>query len=489
MALYSVKELIVLLNNLSRTEKSKVRKDIKNTTATHLINFIWKDKEVTERKVNTKLKQKKNEENIDAEQLIHTIFESIAPIISTEDEVNKLLQKLVFCRFLFEKKLKRRALKHLKKIKKRAYQIEQFDISLQAIKIELTYIGFTPKQLVYKAKLIEEMEKVVSYLSNDVKAFQLAEKTENIFLKLGLSAAADKNSQLGSLQKDLDNFSNEKYLSLNAIQFSKNSLIDIYRFQGNYDSAIKCQVAIIEAFNINPVLKYSRLSQYIQALVNYTNRMLEAKKFKSINDLKGVEKLISDLKKSIQLDSISEEYLSSTIEFAKLSIYKDNWDIKNALKQIPKVEEHPLPLKLNGVLDSIYKYEFAVIHFYNGNYTEAITYIDNIKNDCRKIYPDLYLFSRIISLFSIAFSDTTNSSRFKSNHDSLRKAIAKAKHNTHLEKALLSLIYHYYQAHSKIKKNAILKKFKSKIPQLTKKASNSFMFFNFEKWIEDVIET
>ena len=487
MPAYSSKELIVLLKNLTRQEKTSVRKKIKDVETNIVIKYIWKDDSINERQLNSKLKKFKNSKSSDAEDIIKQVLECIAPIIQTDDDVSLLLQKLVFTRFLIEKHLHRRALKHIIKIKKKATQIEQFDILLQAQRIQLSLLGYTNKQLAIKSELIEDMADVISYWNNDIIALKLGEQTEKLFLKLGLSASSNDENDIVSLLNELESFSHKTHISFNSLLFSQNALVDIYRFKGEYEKAIAAQKVIIDECNSKPILKKSRLAQYVQAIVNYCNRMLEANMLKSVKDLKEIEQLVKQLKQYTKIPDRLKQYLDGTIEFAKFSIYKDNWELDLAIKQIPKLEANSLPVRQNQVLDSIHKYEFAVVHFYKGNYEKASQYLNSINNEVRKIYPDLYLFSRILALLLLIFSkEKVNISRFKSNHDALRKAIAKANHSTHFEKALLSFCHHYYMAKTTEKKAGAIAKLKNSIPSIKKKSPNSFMFFDPEKWIAQI---
>ncbi|MCB0515596.1 MAG: hypothetical protein R2798_09275 [Chitinophagales bacterium] len=484
--------LFELIQSLSPTEKAYFKKFYQKygkTASNKYVRFfdiLAKMKVYEKEKMTLLLKKNKLATNFSATQnyLYNAILDTFQPIINKQDEENKLLQEIAKIRFLLDKKLYSHCTKRIIRLKKTAYELQEFECLLKILKIEINITYYASKEVSERRKLLKECEIIEHYLQNETQAFLLLCQAEDVLFDAGLAAQKDYPQLLDELQAKLVQLASEPYLSVQTVYYLQHGLSDVFVAKKEYANAFYPIERILKTFDKHPKLKISKLNHYIQTIINYCNRMVSAELCNSLDDLKYISSVIKNLAKKTTIPEVENQYIAATLSHVKYAIYLAQHDIPKAMEMAEIIEACPIPMQRNKALYLLYNYEFAQVHFYAKKWHECTTYLYNILNDeNRQLFPDVYLFTRI--LYLLVLTETEEIELFYAQYDSLRKAIAKAPHKAILEESLAKMLYRYNKIINKKERTLFLKEYIQELHEIEKQVPTSFMFFKIYHWIEE----
>lgn len=480
----AVEELLLLIQGLSSAEKSHCRQRFREKQETSYLKLF----EFAIRNDDPKAVFKKAKDISDkpasafSRKLTNTIVDSLKGFHAKIDEENEMLQSLQELRYLAEKRLYKLCLKRLKKLKQRAYQLQIYEIVLRLIKLQREITFFSPKEVKESHQLVEEANEVEQFIRNETTARSIASEAAQILYASGLSAREKNKSNIIGLETELSQLKNAEQLSLRAITNIHIGISNINIIKKDYEQAFHPFRKIIDAFELHPQLKKVRIKKFVQVLVNYINRMVSAGLCQSESDLSYVRSIIEDTKSGFKIDLDDKQYLDATLYHALYSIHLEKWDLEKALKAAEKMKACEIPLNRNKALNSIFQYELAQVHFYVGEYEKCVDFIDRFLNaNGKNIFPDLYLFSRILFLFVL--TEQGNTLGFFNQFDATRKAVDSAPHQVLYEKAIMKMLLHFNKAESPTARQAVLQILESDLQAIQELTGMPFMFFRIKRWL------
>lgn len=413
-------------------------------------------------------------------------MDTFQPIIDKQDEENRLIQEMMTLRFLIDKKLYEHCKKRIKRLKKTAYELQEYEFLLKIVRIEINITYYSGREVTERRELLKECEIIQQYLANEIQAFLWSCQTEEVLFDVGLAAQKDYQNLLDDLQSNLEGIASAEYVSVQAVYYIEHGLSNVFVAKKEYKNAFYPIARVLKTFEKHPKLQISRSKIYLQAIINYCNRMVSAEICQNIDDLAYISSVIKKLVQKIRIPDTEKQYIDITISHVKYSIYLEQNNIPEALKMAKIMEQCTIPMQRNKALYIIFNYEFAQVHFYAKKWSECTAYIYNVLNDeNRQLFPDMYLFARILYLFVL--TETQETALFYIQYDSLRKAVTKAPHTAILETSLMKMLYRYNKIIDKKERTAFLKLYKQELDKIKRQAPSSFMFFKIYTWIEEKI--
>ena len=481
-------KIINFFKNLTYSERVTTKQKLKTNNVIYyqLFSFLYKEEAASINKFSTKVRQleKKYKSNFKTKKFIDELFKIIQTKKAQLDIENKLLDTIQKIRLLFSKNLNKEAFKLSNKAKQTCETYELYHHLLMLVKIEIENIKVSPKDIRKTNQLFIDLETIANKCGIIDEAKRLQNETQNIIYNAGLTAREITKTDFEAQIKILNDFDANENASLLAKYYTYTSLSNIEIVQQNYTAAFYPIEKLLKAFEEKPIFKTYKQSLYIQTLINYCNRLISANICDDVDELAFINNLINELLLNKQVGEYEKEYLSLTINHAIYAIYLKNNQIQKAYNTALQIEKHFIFLQNNKALYAIFSYELAQINFYVGNYNITIDYINNLMTDeSRHLFPDLYLFSRLLNLFVL--TEQNEKLLFIAQHEATRKAIAAAPHKAVLEKILATMLLHYNKAVNANEQLEILNSTKQKLSDHKNKNESAFMFFQIDNWIEN----
>lgn len=479
--------LYIFIQNLTFAEKSHLRKQLKKSKGQEIKVFEIMDKspDYDERSFIKKIERLSySKAHLACKGFISQWLVLLESYYSLDNETNEHLEEIQRIRYLKKKKLYKPAIQRLQKLKKQLILKELNNTLTLALNEELSLIKYIPKELRKRAAILKQLELSLEQSSLETKAFQILDNTENLLYRSGLAGIELEEKIDKLLIDEIEKIGEPEQLSILGLYYLNHAKSNIYIYQNKYEEAFFEIENILKEFDKRKHLKEEKLRQYVQSIINYCNRLVSGGLCKEINDLDYVTNAFKNISAKINIDEADSQYIKATIAHAKYSIYISNWELKDAYKMSKIIESCEIPMQENEVLFVIYNYEFAQINFYLKNFDAVRDYCNNILSSAaNKIYPDLYLFSRLLYLFVLV--EESNTLSFTPSFDAFRKALAKFPINTDYIKTTSNMLQNYMKSYSEKEKQNVLAEFKNELHLYENEHSSLFMFFNIHKWIEE----
>ncbi len=313
---------------------------------------------------------------------------------TVEAELRNLLQDL---EILYQKELLGQFQKELKRIKKLAYQSEDFLTLLRLLVWEKKYvIEQSVKKLGQKLQLVIEEEKKITILfQNQTTYYNLSKQ---LLTSLRTKISDKKKKELEVLQKLIAHpllQSKEKAITFMSKTYYHDTLGLYHWKMGNLETAYSHYEQLVELWEKNPKAKYQDDMLYRQSLGNYLN-VCHAIGPKKMDIFPFILKKVKALPKG-NIDTQIKTF-QLTIHH-ELLYYLNTGKFKEGTKVIEKIAEELNTLEKQlptSKLLSIY-YNICIICFFSEDYPNTLLWLNEIlyhpRTDVRK---DIQQFAKIL---------------------------------------------------------------------------------------------
>ncbi len=383
---------------------------------------------------------------------------------------------------LFHKELFDQCELTINKAKSLAKEYEKFpaliDIYGWERRVYLTRYGAEKSKPKINA-LVVEMEEVIGKLGNINRYWEFA---INIF-EIAEGGNWEKVAKHELLKTDqyADSFQAKVLFHHSTYAFS------VFDPNG-LERAFKGMSDLIELLEAHPKRISDDPTSYITTLTNQIGMYLHVK------EMDRIPEVLSKIREVPERYGISRNASVTVRSFLKtynveMEMYRDQGRLEEGLSAIPEIASY-LETHQNSIPEEyflLFYYQFAHLHFQNGDYSGSLQWINRILNkNYGTVREDIQSYTRFLNL--IIHFELKNIFVLKYAVESCRRFLKKKGNLMDFEKRLLKFFSKISVA-APDKHLQIFEKLRSQIFEGISERDRAFTldYFNFEKWIEDKI--
>lgn len=400
-------ELFDLIGSLTKSEKRffKLSSSLQSGDKNYLKIFdaIEKQEEYDEESLKetfakeTFIKHFPSEKN----HLYKLILKSLRLFHSDKSSGSVLKQEIKNIEILFRKALFHECSKYLARAKKIAVKNEKFYYSIDLINWERMLLEEAYESGDFSKKvndLISEEQQIIEELTN-LAQYQVLYSRINYLFKVGGFVKGDDRRQVDEIamhplikDSSLGNSVRAKSICYYVRGFCCESFRDI-------EGVVKNFGAVIDILDKNSAIKNDVPKRYIRALANYIHGYISLKMYDKAEE--NLQKLIN-LKNDKAFNHIDVEItLFTNTVLCQLLLLNRKGYYAEAVQYIGSMM-HEIDIEkrqINKENDLIFSYLIAYIYFGNGQYKEALQWINRVLNDNENtLRQDIYSYARMFSL-------------------------------------------------------------------------------------------
>ncbi|MBL3656611.1 hypothetical protein [Fulvivirga sediminis] len=316
----------------------------------------------------------------------------------------QIREMIDYAQILFNRSLYDQCASILKKAKKQALKTGNLELQLEILKWEKNVINQTVGQgnQLRVNRIIEEVQDTNNRINNINIFTNLSAKLNALYLKIGFIRNESDFEQLREMFNSSMPSYDEKKLSLDEKLNLYNLYVGYYFFIQDIESGYLYARKCADLFDEHKQIRTSKIEAYIRALNNLL--IAQYKQFRYYEFVQTSRQLreIRQFPKNVMNENIRLRLIKYTYvhEFNRFFMLGD-FDIGVALmKKIQTGLEHFTSL-LDNHSKLIMYYKTSCLYFGNGDYNEAIFYLNRILNSENvDIREDVHSFARILNLIS-----------------------------------------------------------------------------------------
>ncbi len=401
-------ELFQLVKSLSKSEKRffKLSSSLQSGEKNYIKIFdaIEKQEEYDEEDLKHQFRDETFIKHFPSEKnhLYKLILKSLRSYHSDNTPASVLQQENKNVELLYKKALYKEANKFLGRAKKIAYQSEKYYYLIDLLNWEKILLAKALENGQFKkdfTQIIDEELEVIKCLSNLAEYQALYSKINYFFRMGGYVKSEEENEQVSEIAQDPLIVNEDAALSVRAasiLYYVKGSCATATR---DFDSAIENFEKARKILEENEVIKNDVPNRYVRILSQLIQSYINIKSYNKAYDLLG---LLGDLERKT---AFSTEDVSTLLFFTKALCHQlllnRQGKIAEAVDQISVYVDRldQLKGKISKEKEVTLNYLFAYLHFGNGNYKEALSWINNVLNDNENaLRQDIYSYARVLNI-------------------------------------------------------------------------------------------
>jgi len=402
----SVKDdLFQLIQSMSKSEKRYFKLDTrkggdKTNNYLRLFDALNSMEGYDEEKIRQKFKGEKFIKHLPQEKkyLYEAILRSMRNYQSDKSSTAQIKEGLLDARYLYERGLYEQSGKVLKKIKKIAYQFEDYLAVLEIIKEELRLANDNQRKTIEQEilQLKEERDQVLTFVKEEFTFL-------DIYYRLFTKVAQQFEIKDKKNHKEITDIFPPEYLKEEKVPQSKNSqrrlyqsLANYYQLTGNYQESFKYHQKVFDWWESNLFLKKEQAYKYRIDLSNYIQTAFHLKKYKLISQL--LEKLDSDQPQNHREQST----IFQKVYINRLSYHLNAFELDEAIQLIPEIEEGLIKYKIKMTSQLVLSSNIAIVFFLFEKFPECIKWLDKITNEQKTINrQDVQCLAKLLKLIAL----------------------------------------------------------------------------------------
>lgn len=401
-------ELFELIKSLSKSEKRffKLSSSLQSGEKNYLKIFDAIDKQSSydEDAIKKQFKGQKFIKHFPSEKnhLYKLILKSLRAYYADHSVSSILRQEIKNVEILYKKALFKECNKFVNRAKQMAIQYEKFYYLFELISWE--------KQLLEEAyesgnfdtdldQLIREETECIEKLRNLAEYQVLYSRINFVFRRGGFARNAEEKEIVAEI-------ANNHLIKGKNTALSSRAASICYYIKGlcaatnrNYKESEQHFSRVRQILDDNELIRPDLAKRYIRTLNHLLYCHIDSRDFNKAFDL--VETMRS-LTKEEGFDTIAAEVMIFTnTHLAELQIYERLGDFAAASERIPVVSGGlgTYGDKITKEQEILFYYHISVIEFGNGNYNDALQWINRVLNDNEKhLRQDIYSFARLLNL-------------------------------------------------------------------------------------------
>lgn len=490
--------LVALISSLSKSEKRNFRLFARRNTTKGDLKFLTlfdaidKAKDTDDASLLQKLKSVKRIQlsNLKA-NLYRQILASLRQYHLQQNEDIVIREQLDFARVLYNKGLYKQALKLLDKAKNQALQHQLETLALEILEfekhIESQYITRSFESTA--EYLTEQSNSLTKRISLTNKLSDLALNFYGLYLKMG-HIRGEKDYRYIKLFKDTHLVvEDESQLSFLERLYYYQSHVWYYFILQDFVMCYRYAQKWVDLFEEQPKLKIEQRTSYLKGIHNLLNVLFYLSHYDKLCEV--LEQLEKEFRASGMHETSNTEMLLFLYYYtALINKHFMEGSFQEATEIVPKLEEEIVYFseKLDPQRTLVFYYKIGCIYFGNGQFKEAITYLQKVI-DYKDVHisESIHCFARILSLIAHyeAGLDEKLESQIKSTYHFLKKM-------RNLQAVQLEIIQFMRKMHTLTPENV-----KSQFIQLKDRLAKHendpyekrpFMYLDIISWLESKIE-
>lgn len=390
----STSDLFDLIHSLSKGEKknfklySKAWKKSVKSNHHKLFDVLEKMKKFDEEAVKDQLNDKKIVKNLSITK--HTLYNSLLNCISSfsvnDTVIGELSNKMIAVESLLEKNLLNQCLKLILKIKREAYEAEEFSILIDILRLQERIVRKGNQQVLYPLlKTIFEEEEVIIEKIKNLNEYKKLNR--NLFELMWHYGASDKKA----LAKNLDAIIANKLLRNITYAVSVRAKSIYYHIHGAYGFAIdelsysaKFAHKRLELMEAYPKILMRNIAEHQGVIANLSGIYFEQHRFDDALEL--IHKY----------EALYGENLKTLSNRIQIFLFKG--EISQCREMIKDAD-----LKVNSNTSDSYRFQFiaivAIVFFVSGEFKKAKQWNNKLLVlEDTTFNLDLFLFVRLLSV-------------------------------------------------------------------------------------------
>ena len=316
----------------------------------------------------------------------------------------QIREMIDYAQILFNRSLYDQCASVLKKAKKQAQKIGNLELQLEILKWEKNVLNQTvgPGNQVRVNKIIEEVQDTNNRINNINIFTNLAAKLNASYMKIGfIRNESDYDRITGMFKASLPVYEEQK-LSLDEKLNLYNLYVGYYFFIQDFENGYKYARKWVNLFEQYKQIKVSKLESYIRAINNLLIAQYKLYKYyefvqtsRQLREIRHFPRNV--MNENIQLRLLKYTYVHEFNRFFMLGDFEIGVALMNKIK--PGLEQFINQIDNHSKL--IMYYKMSCLYFGNGDYHEAIFWLNRILNSENvDIREDIHSFARILNLIS-----------------------------------------------------------------------------------------
>lgn len=498
MAKNSSDDLFQLVKSLTKSEKRFFKlfasrlSDHEDRKFIRLFNALDKQKEYNENELLTKEKTIKPEQlsNLKA-HLYKQLLQCLHLNNNTKVTDIQIREMIDYSQLLYDKCLYNQCVKILDKAKKLALKNDRSVLLLNILDLEKQVLTKTVTANNEKRvnNIVEETEAVADHIKNLNSFSNLAIKLNALYVKIGFIRNKSDYEKVQKLfEENVPVGIKGEALSFHEKLYLYSSYVGYYFFIQDFQKGLEYSQKWVKLFEQEPEMIEPKLEMYVKGINNLMVAQFKLFKYKEFNatkeKLKALQKRegISD---NIRLMLFKYSYVHEINRYFMLGDFEGGVSLVSSIQ----VDLKKFTSRLDKHYVLIFYYKIACLYFGNGNFREAIVWLNKIINNRDvSLREDIHAFARILALIS----------HFELGHRDLVDYYIKSTYRYLLKKGDLhrfqKIILNFLKRLSnEITTDNLIKGFEELKEQLVPLVSNpfekrSFIYFDIISWLESKIE-
>tara|TARA_R110001592_G_scaffold325782_3_gene606067 strand:- start:1584 stop:3143 length:1560 start_codon:yes stop_codon:yes gene_type:complete len=490
-------ELFDLIGSLTKSEKRffKLSSSLQSGDKNYLKIFdaIEKQTEYDEER----LKQLFAEETFirhfpsEKNHLYKLILKSLRLYHSDKSSGSVLKQEIKNIEILFRKALFKECAKYLARAKKIAVKNEKFYYSIDLINWERMLLEESYESGDFSKKvndLILEEQGVIEELTN-LAQYQVLYSRINYLFKIGGFVKGDERKQVEQIamhplikDSSLANSVRAKSICYYVRGFCCESFRDV-------EGMIKNFGEVVRILDENKDIKNDVPKRYIRALTNYIHGFVSMKRYEEAEV--QLQKLIDLSKDSafshidVEITLFTNRVMSQLLLLNRKGLFSEAVELVDNLAREMEEDRH----QINKENDIIFSYLIAYIYFGNGQYKEALQWINRVLNDNENtLRQDIYSYARIFALLIHLEKESYDLLEYL--NKSTYRHFRKNKDDYKVELRLLEFIKKLSKNQSRTQRLDIYKEMQDKFVDIFETEDDRIIlqYIDFKSWVKSKIE-
>ena len=393
---------------------------------------------------------------------------------------------------LFNRSLYDQCATVLKKAKKQASKVDNLELQLEILKWEKNVLTQTlgPGNQVRVNRIIEEVQDTNNRINNINTFTNLSVKLNSLYFKIGfIRNQSDYEKIVNMFNISLPSYDEEE-LSLNEKLNLYGLFVNYYFFIQDFNNGYRFAKKWVALFDKHKEIRVSKVEMYIRAINNLMIAQYKLYKYyefvESSRQLRQIRHSPKNvMNENIRLKLLKYTYVHEFNRFFMLGDFAIGVRLLNKIK--PRIEQIIAQLDNHSTL--IMYYKMACLYFGNGDYREAIYWLNQIINsEAVDIREDIHSFARIVNLISHYELGNVDVIDYyiRSTYRFLLKKDDMYDFQRYILKFLKKLSYHFTE-------DQLIPEFKKLRKQLLPLQNNpyekrAFIYFDIISWLECRIE-
>lgn len=423
--------------------------------------------------------------------LYKLILKSLRLYHSDKSSGSILKQEIKNIEILFRKALFKECAKYLARAKKIAVKNEKFYYSIDLINWERMLLEESYESGDFSKKvndLIIEEQNVIEELTN-LAQYQVLYSRINYLFKIGGFVKGEERRQVEEIAmhpliKDSSLASSVRAKSI--CFYVRGFCCESFR---DTEGMIKNFGEVVRILDDNKDIKNDVPKRYIRALTNYIHGFVSMKRYEEAEI--ELTKLINLSKDSafnhidVEITLFTNRVMSQLLLLNRKGLYADAVQLIDDVTKEMEEERH----QVNKENDIIFSYLISYIYFGNGQYKEALQWINRVLNDNENtLRQDIYSYARIFALLIHLEKESYDLLEYL--NKSTYRHFRKNKDDFRVELRLLEFIKKLSKNQSKAQRLEIYREMEEKFVDIFETEDDRVIlqYIDFKSWVNAKIE-